>query len=123
MVIAFLAPPFIPVPPLHHGGTELFIARLAEALGRLGHEVVVYANGESTVKCQVRWLYDKKDWPLDPQANGMLKNLNHTAWAIRDVMDEDFDIIHFNDALAVPFSPLARDRILRSKWRNGPGSL
>ena len=32
MRIALIAPPFIPVPPPAYGGTELYIAHLAEAL-------------------------------------------------------------------------------------------
>ena len=49
MRIALIAPPFIAVPPKDYGGTELFIAQLAEGLHKTGVNVVVYANGESTV--------------------------------------------------------------------------
>ena len=48
MRIALVAPPFIPVPPRTYGGTELFIAHLAEGLKLEGLVVVFYANGEST---------------------------------------------------------------------------
>ena len=41
MRIALIAPPFIPVPPVEYGGTELFIADLATGLQELGIEVVV----------------------------------------------------------------------------------
>jgi hypothetical protein len=40
--IALIAPPFIAVPPADYGGTELFVAHLAEGLLQLGLEVVVY---------------------------------------------------------------------------------
>ena len=50
MRIVLVASPFISVPPTHYGGTELFIAHLAEGLNRRGIETVVYCNGESTVK-------------------------------------------------------------------------
>ena len=36
MRIALIASPFISVPPKKYGGTELFIAQLAEGLTRLG---------------------------------------------------------------------------------------
>ena len=49
MRIALIASPFISVPPIRYGGTELFIAHLAEGLERRGIEAVVYCNGESTV--------------------------------------------------------------------------
>jgi hypothetical protein len=50
MRVALIASPFISVPPTGYGGTELFIANLAEALARLNVKVDVYANGESRVK-------------------------------------------------------------------------
>ena len=44
MRIAVVAPPFIQVPPVTYGGTELFIAHLASGLHTRGHDVIVYAN-------------------------------------------------------------------------------
>jgi glycosyltransferase involved in cell wall biosynthesis len=104
MRIALLAPPFIPVPPQGYGGTELFIAHLADGLTDRGHEVVVYANGESRPRCEVRWTFAEKDWPPKQMAAVPIKNLDHAAWAIRDVLDDDFDVIHLNDAMALPLS-------------------
>ena len=40
MRVALIASPFISVPPTGYGGTELFIAILAEALVRLGVDVM-----------------------------------------------------------------------------------
>ena len=57
--IALVAPPFIAVPPPGYGGTELFIGSLATALLERGHEVVVYANGESYGRFEVRALYPR----------------------------------------------------------------
>ena len=105
MRIAIIAPPFIPVPPLRYGGTELFIAELAAGLHDLGNDVVVYANGESRLPCPVRWLYAKSDWPPREPSSGTLKSLTHTGWAFRDI-GSDFDVVHVNDALAAPFTPL-----------------
>ena len=75
MRIALIASPFISVPPKKYGGTELFIAQLAEGLTRLGIDVVVYANGESTVAAELRWLYAKDDWPIDGELYSSLKDL------------------------------------------------
>jgi glycosyltransferase involved in cell wall biosynthesis len=104
MRIAIIAPPFIPVPPINYGGTELFIAQLARGLTARGHRVVVYANGESRLPCEVRWLYETSDWPLADPANGTLKQLTHTAWAMRD-LSGGFDVVHLNDAMATFFTP------------------
>jgi glycosyltransferase involved in cell wall biosynthesis len=104
MRIAIVAPPFIPVPPAAYGGTELFVANLAEALCDRGHHVVVYANGESRVRCPVRWTYAEADWPLHSDSAATLKGLDHCAWAMGDCLAGDFDVVHTNDALAVPLS-------------------
>ena len=64
MRIGLIASPFISVPPTGYGGTELFVANLAESLRRLNVHVSVYANGESTVQADLRWVYPKQDWPL-----------------------------------------------------------
>lgn len=97
MKIALIAPPFVSVPPKRYGGTELFIAHLAEGLQKLGMEVVVYANGESTVDAPVRWLYEKAQWPIQGQIYDNLKDLNHTTWAVADAA-RTCDVIHLNNA-------------------------
>lgn len=103
--IALIAAPFIPVPPPKYGGTELFIAQLADALAERGHEPIVYANGASTVQCEVRACYPEADWPIDSPDDARLKNQIHTAWALRDAITERFDIIHLNDATGIPMTP------------------
>jgi glycosyltransferase involved in cell wall biosynthesis len=105
MRIALIASPFISVPPKKYGGTELFISQLAEGLTRLGIDVVVYANGESTVNAELRWLYAKDDWPIDSELYSSLKDMNHTSWSINDCWHEA-DIIHLNNAPGLSFSRL-----------------
>jgi glycosyltransferase involved in cell wall biosynthesis len=103
MRIGFIAPPFIAVPPRKYGGTELFVANLARELHALGHEVTVYANGESRLPCPVRWRYEKGDWPPTDPVRMQLKNLDHTAWAIREAAGAS-DVLHVNDAAALAFA-------------------
>jgi glycosyltransferase involved in cell wall biosynthesis len=103
MRIAVVAPPFIPVPPVTYGGTELFVAHLAEGLSARGHDVVVYANGDSRVRCRVKWRYRHSHWPVEHPAAGQLKNADHSAWAIHDASLRA-DLVHINDAVGVPFS-------------------
>ena len=97
MRIALIAPPFIPVPPRRYGGTELFIGHLAEGLKQNGIDVVVYANGDSTVDVEVKSLYPESEWPLTGEIFSNLKDVNHTTWAIADAA-RDCDIIHLNNA-------------------------
>jgi glycosyltransferase involved in cell wall biosynthesis len=96
MRIGLIAPPFIAVPPAAYGGTELFIANLATELHALGHEVTVYANGESRLPCRVKWLYPTTDWPVDNAKRTEIKNMDHLAWAMRDAAGA-VDVIHLND--------------------------
>lgn len=97
MRIALVAPPFVSVPPKRYGGTELFIAHLAEGLQKLGNDVVVYANGESTVEVPVRWLYQKERWPIQGGPDDNLVDLNHTSWAVADAA-RTCDLVHLNNA-------------------------
>lgn len=101
MRVGLIASPFIAVPPPAYGGTELFIADLAEALAKLGVDVTVYTNGESCVSVDVQWLYPRQEWPL---SSGMAwKEVDHISWAIA-AADQDCDVIHINAPLAVPFA-------------------
>jgi len=47
MRIAQIAPLWVPVPPRTHGGTELIVSLLTEELIGRGHNVTLYASGDS----------------------------------------------------------------------------
>lgn len=111
MRIALIASPFISVPPKKYGGTELFISQLAEGLTRLGMDVVVYANGESTVRAELHWLYAKDDWPIEGELYSSLKDLNHTSWAVSDCW-RDADVIHLNNAPGLAFARMGVSRLV-----------
>jgi glycosyltransferase involved in cell wall biosynthesis len=97
MRIALIVPPFIPVPPKKYGGTELFAGHLAVGLSRMGFDVVVYTNGESTVPVEKRWLYSESQWPIKSEIHTDLRDINHGAWAVQDAV-ESSDIIHISNA-------------------------
>jgi glycosyltransferase involved in cell wall biosynthesis len=103
MRVALVASPFIPVPPQRYGGTELFVASLAEGLSQRGISTVVYANGASTVNAEVRWRYKHSDWPLQNEGAGLTKELDHLSWAMDDAADS-CDIVHINNSLGVTYS-------------------
>jgi glycosyltransferase involved in cell wall biosynthesis len=106
MRVALIASPFIAIPPMCYGGTELFVADLAEALTRLGVDVSLYANGASTVRADVRWCYAQQQWPPPSEAAGASKEINHAAWAVCEA-EKECDIVHVNSALAVPLARLS----------------
>jgi glycosyltransferase involved in cell wall biosynthesis len=101
--IALIAAPFIAVPPPEYGGTELFVGQLAEGLSKAGVDAVVYANGESTVQAERRWLYERSMWPIKQPERAWLRELNHTSWAVRDAL-RDCDIIHMQSPQGLAFS-------------------
>ena len=103
MKIALVAPPFIAVPPADYGGTELFVAHLAEGLAKAGVDVTVYANGESTVNVERRWIYEKSQWPIKVPERAWLRELNHQSWALHDAI-RDCDVIHVQSAQALVFT-------------------
>ncbi|MBV9952608.1 MAG: glycosyltransferase, partial [Acidimicrobiia bacterium] len=47
MRVAVVAPPWLPVPPTHYGGTEVVIDALCRGLCDLGDEVLLCASGDS----------------------------------------------------------------------------
>jgi glycosyltransferase involved in cell wall biosynthesis len=48
MKVGLLAPPWVPVPPPSYGGTEAVVDRLARGLVAAGHDVLLFAPGDST---------------------------------------------------------------------------
>jgi glycosyltransferase involved in cell wall biosynthesis len=101
--VTLIAPSLVPVPPTDYGGTELFVAHLAIALPELGVEVIVYANGESTVPVERRWFYERADWPIKEPERAWIKDLNQISWAVDDA-NRKCDVIHIQSAHALPFS-------------------
>jgi glycosyltransferase involved in cell wall biosynthesis len=103
MRIGIIAPPFISVPPKAYGGTELFIAHLTYGLHASGHRVTVYANGDSHVPGELKWRFRHSQWPIADACEAQLKGMDHAAWAVQDAA-RSVDILHINDAMAVPFT-------------------
>src|SRR3989442_10115146 len=62
MRIGLPAPPFGSVPPRRYGGTERVVGWLAEALLARGHDVVVFASGDSEVNAPVIPIVDRALW-------------------------------------------------------------
>jgi glycosyltransferase involved in cell wall biosynthesis len=108
MRVALVSPPFLAVPPKKYGGTELFIAQLAEGLKGSGFDVVVYTNGESTVGVEKRWIYENEQWPISGEVFDNLLDFNHASWAVADA-SADCDIIHLNNVSSLMFTRFVQD--------------
>ncbi|MGH9415953.1 MAG: glycosyltransferase family 4 protein [Terriglobales bacterium] len=96
-------PPFIAVPPVRYGGTELFVAHLAEGLRASGHQPVVYTVGCSKVEAEVRWRTKRGRWPIESALESSLADLEHACWACVDAAG-DCDVIHLNNAPGLGYS-------------------
>jgi glycosyltransferase involved in cell wall biosynthesis len=57
--IAIIASPFVPVPPVKYGGTELVIHNLIKGLLETGHEPVLVGTADSKVGCEIVPLAEK----------------------------------------------------------------
>lgn len=55
--VALLCPVWFPVPPPRYGGIEAVVALLAEGLTDAGHEVTVFASGDSVTSATLSWVY------------------------------------------------------------------
>ena len=101
MKIAQVAPLTEAVPPKFYGGTERVVAYLTDALVELGHEVTLFASGDSLTKAKLH-----PCWPralrLDPDVKDyfapIFMELEMVARRARE-----FDVIHAHlDYFAYP---------------------
>jgi glycosyltransferase involved in cell wall biosynthesis len=100
--IAMISTPFIPVPPRDYGGTELIVHELVEGLLGRGHQVTLFATGDSQTRATLQALYDEAIWPPEP-----FTELDHVSWAIRQAADGGFDVMHAHSPCALALARLA----------------
>lgn len=87
--VGVVAPPWLAVPPLKYGGTELIIDVLARGLQQRGHDVELFTVGSSTCDVPTRWIFDA----VDPDRMGAaVLELRHVA-AAYDALAH-CDIVH-----------------------------
>jgi glycosyltransferase involved in cell wall biosynthesis len=106
MKIAQVAPLYESVPPKLYGGTERVVHYLTEELVRQGHEVTLFASGDSVTKAKLIATV-KEALRLNPLCEDSLAP--HIV-QMEDVIEQarKFDVIHFHtDYLHYPFSELA----------------
>ncbi len=94
MRIAQIAPLYERVPPTTYGGTERVVSYLTEELVRLGHDVTLFASGDSRTTATLASMRTRSIRTdatcLDPLACHLLM-LEEVARVARD-----FDVIHFH---------------------------
>jgi len=99
MRIAQVAPPWLAVPPKGYGGIEWVVALLTDGLVERGHDVTLFATGDSETKAKLDYVFDKA--PGSKLINDPLLDTIHTLHVYRD--PGAFDLFHVHS----PFSALA----------------
>jgi glycosyltransferase involved in cell wall biosynthesis len=92
--IAQIAPLMESVPPQLYGGTERIVSYLTEELVRLGHDVTLFASGDSITSAELV--------PCVPKALRLDANVRDTIPYYMLMLDRvrrsaaDFDVLHFH---------------------------
>ena len=104
MRIAQVAPLFESVPPKYYGGTERVVSYLTEELVREGHDVTLFASGDSETAARLVPV-THRSLRLDKHC---VDETAHHVLLTEQVVDmqDEFDIIHFH--LGYLHFPLAR---------------
>jgi len=97
--VAVLSPVWFPVPPTGYGGIEWVVSLLADGLAEAGHEVTLFASGDSHTKAKLSFVYPEAPSNLIGRS---LPELRH-ALACYERADE-FDVI--NDHSGLPAAAL-----------------
>lgn len=95
MKIAQVAPLYESVPPILYGGTERVVSYLTEELVREGHDVVLYASGDSKTLAELRPVCEKS---LRLQGGEIVDPYAHHIRMLEMVAKEasEFDVLHFH---------------------------
>ena len=105
MRIAQVAPLFESVPPKHYGGSERVVSWLTEELVALGHEVTLFATGDSRTSARLV--------PVRPFAERFARNFEKNNAPYARMIElvrrraEEFDVLHFHIDFH-PFSLFSR---------------
>jgi len=92
--IAQVSPLYESVPPQFYGGTERIVSYLTEELVQRGHEVTLFASGDSRTSAQLRPICDKS-LRLDSRCRDPIAPYTlMTEWVAQEAAD--FDLVHYH---------------------------
>jgi glycosyltransferase involved in cell wall biosynthesis len=94
MRIAQVAPLFESVPPRLYGGTERVVSYLTEELVRQGHDVTLFASGDSETKAKLVSGCPQALWHAGDCKETLPHHVRLMELVFRDVAR--FDVIHFH---------------------------
>ena len=114
--IGIIAPPWVPVPPPVYGGTELVVDNTARGLMAAGHDVRLFATGDSTCPVPKRWLHDKAVGNI----GSMIDELGHVQAAYEELAD--VDVIHDHTIFGPLWAKAVKARPVVVTTNHGPFS-
>jgi glycosyltransferase involved in cell wall biosynthesis len=93
--VAVLSPVWFPVPPSGYGGIEWVVSLLADGLVEAGHDVTLFASGDSRTKATLAYVYEEapSQW------------IGRTHWELSHALAcygeaEEFDVISDHTGVA-----------------------
>jgi glycosyltransferase involved in cell wall biosynthesis len=123
MKIAQIAPLIESVPPRLYGGTERIVSYLTEELVGLGHDVTLFASGDSITSAELA-VCCTRALRLDPTARDFVPHFMLMIDKVRE-RAEEFDVLHFHiDLFHFPlFRSLAGQTLTTLHGRQDLGDL
>src|SRR5262249_61220417 len=94
MRIAQIAPLTEAIPPKLYGGRDRVVDRLSEDLVAVGHDVTLFASGDSVTSAKLEAM-----WPQSLRLSGSIRDPNALHMLMMEVVrrrTEDFDVLHFH---------------------------
>jgi glycosyltransferase involved in cell wall biosynthesis len=101
MRIAQIAPPWLAVPPRGYGGIEWVVSLLADGLTERGHDVTLFATGDSFTKANLEYIFETAPGPKF--IHDTWHDVMHTAWAMQD--PSRFDVFHVHSPWSALLAP------------------
>ena len=94
MKIAVLSPVWFPVPPSGYGGIEWIVSLLADGLADAGHDVTLFASGDSRTRAKLDAVFERAP----------SERIGQTFWELQHALNcfarhGDFDVIHDHTGL------------------------
>ena len=92
--VAVLSPVWFPVPPSGYGGIEWIVSLLADGLADAGHDVTLFASGDSRTRAKLAAVFEEAP----------SERIGQTFWELQHALNcfsrhDDFDVIHDHTGL------------------------
>lgn len=94
MKVAILSPVWFPVPPSGYGGIEWIVALLADGLTDAGHDVTLFASGDSRTRAKLAAVFERAP----------SERIGQTFWELQHAVNcftraDEFDVVHDHTGL------------------------